>query len=263
MRNIAVVLVLAGLVAAVTSPARPSPAPLGPNQQRLVQILIRSYPDDLAGYEGALLKWRDGSVTTIEAGRSDRSPEVILDRPTVLDIFAWKYPLAASGFDQTPTTDPGRARPDGFFLKMYGACEDRSFQAHLKKVRWVGGRTIWATDVNHVDRQLGLVAADLEALGPRYAPYVWPISGTFNCRKIAGTDRRSMHAYAAAIDLDAAKTLYWRNPGSSSPGRGRWSAVPPVIIAVFEKHGFIWGGRWLHFDTGHFEFRPEIIAAAQ
>ena len=32
------------------------------------------------------------------------------------------------------------------------------------------------------------------------------------------------------------------------------------IVHIFEKHGFIWGGRWLHYDTMHFEFRPEFYA---
>ena len=31
------------------------------------------------------------------------------------------------------------------------------------------------------------------------------------------------------------------------------------LIAIFEKYGFIWGGRWYHFDTMHFEYRPEIL----
>jgi hypothetical protein len=24
-------------------------------------------------------------------------------------------------------------------------------------------------------------------------------------------------------------------------------------------YGFIWGGKWLFFDTMHFEYRPEIL----
>lgn len=30
------------------------------------------------------------------------------------------------------------------------------------------------------------------------------------------------------------------------------------IVEIFERHGFIWGGRWYHFDTMHFEYRPEM-----
>jgi hypothetical protein len=35
------------------------------------------------------------------------------------------------------------------------------------------------------------------------------------------------------------------------------------IVEIFERHGFIWGGKWYHFDTFHFEYRPEIIALAK
>lgn len=30
-----------------------------------------------------------------------------------------------------------------------------------------------------------------------------------------------------------------------------------------EKHGFIWGGCWYHYDTMHFEYRPELLEIAR
>jgi len=35
--------------------------------------------------------------------------------------------------------------------------------------------------------------------------------------------------------------------------------IPWEIILVFEKYGFIWGGKWHHYDTMHFEYRPEFL----
>jgi hypothetical protein len=35
--------------------------------------------------------------------------------------------------------------------------------------------------------------------------------------------------------------------------------MPRPLIELFEKYGFIWGGNWLHIDTMHFEYRPELI----
>jgi len=35
--------------------------------------------------------------------------------------------------------------------------------------------------------------------------------------------------------------------------------IPQGIIDIFEKHGFIWGGKWYHYDTMHFEYRPELL----
>jgi hypothetical protein len=34
---------------------------------------------------------------------------------------------------------------------------------------------------------------------------------------------------------------------------------PQEIVELFEKHGFIWGGKWSHFDLMHFEYRPEML----
>jgi hypothetical protein len=34
--------------------------------------------------------------------------------------------------------------------------------------------------------------------------------------------------------------------------------MPQEIVDIFERHGFIWGGKWYHYDTMHFEYRPEL-----
>jgi hypothetical protein len=38
-----------------------------------------------------------------------------------------------------------------------------------------------------------------------------------------------------------------------SPKGGYRNRIPIEIVEIFEKHGFIWGGKWGHFDTMHFE----------
>ncbi len=74
----------------------------------------------------------------------------------------------------------------------------------------------------------------------------------------ASRSQRSMHGYGIAIDLASAQADYWRWSGGE---RARYrNRLPAEIVAAFERHGFIWGGRWRHFDTMHFEYRPELIA---
>jgi hypothetical protein len=63
-----------------------------------------------------------------------------------------------------------------------------------------------------------------------------------------------MHSWGAAIDINAAHAEYWLWPRASSA-----NALPPEIIDIFERHGFIWGGKWSHYDTMHFEYRPELV----
>ena len=70
-----------------------------------------------------------------------------------------------------------------------------------------------------------------------------------------------MHAFAAAIDVNDKQADYWvlkgaaaSSPGATGAGRHRRD---------FERHGFIWGAKWFHVDSMHFEYRPELIALAK
>ena len=57
---------------------------------------------------------------------------------------------------------------------------------------------------------------------------------------------------------------YWLWSKPDAQGRFPYrNSIPPEIVTVFERHGFIWGGRWSHYDTMHFEYRPEIIISAK
>jgi hypothetical protein len=115
--------------------------------------------------------------------------------------------------------------------------------------------------VNGAAAALAAVSADLDKLPADLTPYLVPSAGTVNCRPIAGTSRLSAHGYGIAIDLNAKFGDYWRWTGSGAAAyRNR---VPYAVAAVFERHGFIWGGKWRHFDTFHFEYRPEILRAAK
>lgn len=87
-------------------------------------------------------------------------------------------------------------------------------------------------------------------------------------RKVDGTDNLSYHAYGLALDIVPrdyrGKQVYWRwssvwnSSWERMPLSERWQP-PQRVIEVFEENGFIWGGKWYHFDTIHFEYRPEIL----
>lgn len=218
--------------------------------------LVAAYPAALAGHDGRQLKWRKGPPTPIGNPSANRTTAAILATPEIADIFAWPYPLDATG---SRLGDPGRARPAEFFTRLYGDCRKGGVDDSLIEVRWVGGRTIRFTKTAGAAAALAAVARDLEKLGPTVAPLLWPISGTYNCRTIAGTSDLSMHAYGAAIDLDSRFGGYWR--WGPRPAAGR--TLPAAVIEAFERHGFIWGGKWAHFDSFHFEYRPELIRSAR
>ena len=87
-------------------------------------------------------------------------------------------------------------------------------------------------------------------------------------RDIASSVNRSFHSYGLAIDI-LPKNLgglqtYWVWTSQHTP---EWWNVPyssryqppNEVIQAFESYGFIWGGKWPHFDTMHFEYRPEVF----
>jgi hypothetical protein len=41
--------------------------------------------------------------------------------------------------------------------------------------------------------------------------------------------------------------------GADDPKR-RAALLDKLVAWIFEKHGFIWGGEWYHYDTMHFEY---------
>jgi hypothetical protein len=232
-----------------------------------LDALIAAYPDKLASYTDSELIWKDGSRMPLGSADTNKPFADMLDHADIRDQFAIPYPLATAPF-RAPATDedPGRLRNDAFFLKMYGDCRKGEVTSVLRPIAWLpnhGGGTVRATSVNGVADQLEKVSHDLDLLPDPMIKYLVPMSGIYNCRPIAGTDRLSLHAFGAAIDISARFGDYWlwaKRPDGSIVWRNQ---IPREIVEAFERHGFIWGGRWYHFDSLHFEYRPELIALAK
>ena len=58
-----------------------------------IDALVAAYPDFLAGSEGNVLIWKDGTRMPISDGRTGKSFEQLLDHPDIKDQFAIPYPL--------------------------------------------------------------------------------------------------------------------------------------------------------------------------
>jgi len=97
---------------------------------------------------------------------------------------------------------------------------------------------------------------------PEFGRYLENIGGTFNWRNISGTDRLSTHSFGMTIDINTRYANYWQWDCKCTDEKLKLTyrnRIPLKIVEVFEKHGFIWGGRWYHYDTMHFEYRPELL----
>ena len=205
--------------------------------------LVRAYPEQLAGHDGTVLVWRDGTRMQADDGVPGKTEDEAIDHGSILDQL------------RPDPVDPGRVRNRAFFDKLYGDCHAGGVEPELVAVRWLpehAGQSVRATTVEGVADALAAVSAELDALPDKERRYVLPSAGAYNCRSVARTTRPSMHAYGAAIDVNTRLTNSWTWGGPPRP-------VPPSVVAIFAQHGFIWGGNWTHFDTMHFEYRPELL----
>ena len=225
--------------------------------------LVAAYPDALAGHDDKVLRWRDGTAMPVSDGTGNKPFDELLRHASIADQFRIPYPRGRLAKPPAIDADPGRFRNTAFFTKMYGDCQKGEVSPRLVSLDWLPktwGKSISITSINGADAQLRAVSAEIDALPDKIKRAAYPIAGTYNCRAVADTGQPSPHGYGIAIDLNTAVSdyWYWQPHNGAIVYRNR---MPAEIVAIFEKHGFIWGGKWYHFDTMHFEFRPELLAA--
>ncbi len=213
----------------------------------------------ISGDKRVILVMRDGTRIVYDDGKK-KSFERKLKDPDLEDTLAQVYDPGPVRRGVPVNFDPGRFRVDAFLKAVYGA-DKAKVRAGLTSVDFLGTR-VWFTKRNGAAQALERVAMKLARLvreTPALADYILPVGGTFNYRYVRGTKRLSPHSYGIAIDLNPKRGAYWRwgkRPPNLLDLRKRY---PARIVSVFEKHGFIWGGKWHHYDLMHFEYRPELI----
>jgi hypothetical protein len=225
--------------------------------------LVASYPDFLAGLDGDALIWKDGAHMMLHAARPARDFEIMLRDATLADQLRQVYRAGKPSGPPAFNDSPGRIRHTPFFAKMYGDCGKDEVMGRLRPVKWMPKtklQTIKVAAANDVAGRLERVIAQLETLPDRLKAFLTPSAGIYNCRVVADTGQPSMHASGAAIDIATAQSDYWvwakGKGGREIPFKNR---IPWEIVEIFEAEKFIWGGKWHHYDTMHFEYRPEMF----
>lgn len=228
--------------------------------------LKSAYPAHVVGADGGDLLFKDGTRLPLGDGK-EKPFELWLAHPDIRDMFRYPYPRAAPAVQPEHNFDPGRARNAAFFSKIYGDCRLPGFAASLTTVRWLpkkSNQKIVISRINGVADHLQAISNELDALPEKFDVYLIPSAGGYLCRNIAGTDQLSGHGYGIAIDIATKHSHYWRwAKGGPSDSPIYRNEIPSEIVDIFEKHGFIWGGRWYHYDTMHFEYRPELFDAGK
>lgn len=223
-----------------------------------LDLLVASYPDAIAGHRDNKLIMRDGGPDIVIDDGKAKSHETMVQGGDIEDQLSQLYEAGPCAPKPPKDSDPGRIRSEALMKRLYGESA-KAVRAQLAPVDWFG-ETLMVTKAQGVDRALKAIADDL-ARDPTLKAYLTPSAGTFNWRKVAGQPNLSVHSFGAAVDINTAYADYWLWAGGKPGKPGAWrNRYPMDIVEIFERHGFIWGGRWYHFDTMHFEYRPEMIA---
>jgi peptidoglycan LD-endopeptidase CwlK len=224
--------------------------------------LLKAYPSTIKAYQDDKIIFFDGSQLPLDDQIKDKTFEMMLKNPSLKDQMKLRYIKVVDNPTYIPQIDesPGRMRNLAFFKKMYGATEDE-VKKHLVKIIWLPKTkhmTLLATSVNDVNKQLQAVSDELDTLPQNLKSYAEDISGTYCWRNVANTNRLSPHSFGIAIDIGIKRSNYWLWDKEKN-NFGYKNQIPIEIVKIFEKHGFIWGGRWYQYDTMHFEYRPELL----
>ncbi len=202
-----------------------------------------------------IVYFKNGSVLPFDDNVSKTFAQK-LKNPSIKDMLWQKYPSRQDIVAPTHNFDPGRFRNMAFFKILYGRNE-KEVKSNLIKVIWLPKKEhkiLYFNKKELAATEGQLISNELDNLPKSYDKYITNIAGTFRYRYIAGTKRLSAHSFGIAIDLNTKFANYWRWDKSQVFK----NQIPKKIINIFEKHGFIWGGRWFHYDTMHFEYRPEL-----
>jgi len=208
----------------------------------------------------------------LRASADNYSPQTFYNYPA--ELPPWKAPSseeAARYREMVKNRNRDSVKRSTLFLDDLWRAhnKDESFQ-RIKSIRFLGHSVMVHYSILS---ELSLVEDKILTLAktnPHIQTWIKNIDSAtaWNWRNIADTQSRSFHSYGAAIDILpkslGGKETYWLWAARKRP---EWWNVsyneryhPPVeVIQAFESYGFIWGGKWLFYDTMHFEYRPEIL----
>lgn len=231
-----------------------------------IQKLMKAYPGHFKTFGNNEIVWKDGTKMPYDDFKKDKSFAQLINEADLEDqLMSMAYPKGKNAPKPMQKEDPGRVRYEAFFKKMYGTSPEE-VRKKLTTVVWLPKSMnikLQVTTVNDIHLKIQAISNRLDTM-PHLHKYLKNPGGTFNWRNIAGTDRLSMHSFGMTIDVNVEFSDYWRWAVKAEEGDGSRiieyrNRIPLELVEIFEEFGFIWGGKWYHYDTMHFEYRPELL----
>nr|WP_243116686.1 M15 family metallopeptidase [Marinisporobacter balticus] len=235
--------------------------------KRDILCMMMAYPQYITNVEqrnnGDVYVVMKSNKKILYDDKKEKNIQEKLNNPDLQDMMEQIYPLTDINRLMEKDFDPGRIRVYPLLKEVYGVSKEK-VTSNLTNVK-IGYKNYPFNQNNKAADALKSAIKELTALTQTkngIYSFIYPISGTFNYRCIAGANRLSPHSFGTAIDLSRDQRDYWKWT-SKEEGEKRLVSYPREIVKIFEKHAFIWGGKWAHFDILHFEYRPELILKAR
>lgn len=237
------------------------------NIKRDLLILMLAYPEYINTIEknennNIFILMKDGRKILYDDGKS-KLPEDKFVNPDLQDVLEEQYPLESINKVMDDNRDPGRVRHYGLLGSVYGDSRE-SIERNLIYIDTYYGSIMFnksndaAINLKKALDEVGNLSKTTSDINN----FVTPLSGTYNYRVIQDTGLLSPHSYGIAIDLNRNDSDYWKWV-SKEKGDMRIASYPKELVKIFEKYGFVWGGKWSHFDILHFEYKPEVVLKAK
>lgn len=230
--------------------------------EALAQECIKRYYPQVAKIVDNFVVLTDGSSFVWNDGE-EKDYEQMLLSPDMKDAFRYPYPF--NGRVLTRNEDTSRIRHLGFYKAIYGHNE-AEVKEHLIAIPWFSEyfdeSFIIVSGVNGVKEAFERVMQRLFDMPQAYYQFLSD-QDAFYWRNIADSPNLSPHSLGIALDINTQFSKYWLWDKKERDEYQYENQIPLEIVQAFEEEGFIWGGRWWHYDTMHFEYRPEIICYAR
>lgn len=167
-----------------------------------------------------------------------------------------------------------RASQPSYHLDFFDALYDGKYQVRIEQnivsMSFLGRKVNVHRDIMPALSQVEKRILEEALHNHEVKDFVATISSVdgYNWREIRDRQDRSFHSWGLAVDIMPKgwqkKNIYWSwisdfdSDWMLIPLSQRWMP-PKAVVDIFEQHGFVWGGKWVLWDTIHFEYRPELL----
>ncbi|HBB43142.1 MAG TPA: hypothetical protein DCZ74_06460 [Treponema sp.] len=165
----------------------------------------------------------------------------------------------------------GVRTPMFLYNLIYESDKRGPLETHIVKTEFLGKRVNVHERISQALLRVEKKILELAETDPEVKSFVTELDHAegYAWRSIRDNENWSFHALGTAVDLIPRgvknKNVYWawrrdKDPENWMllPLERRWMP-PEKVTLIFESEGFIWGGKWLIWDTIHYEYHPELL----